>query len=320
MAMTWGTQSGYLTNNYLDKRIQYAAQPLLKFRQFVSIKEAFGKQMGDSVNWLKVANVGTVGGRLVETSTMNETQQALTKGTLTVSEYGNSIPFSYKIEALSEFDIDEIINKGLMQDMVKVVDGVVERQFNNTVLRYVGTSSTGFVLTTNGTATVTNTSALNKYHLKNMLDELRKRNVPGFTAADGDYCFIGGVKTLRGIKDDLESISQYTDLGITKVFNGEIGRYDGCRIILDNFASVYTYDQDARTATAISWTGALSNPGYAFGEDTVREAVVEPEHIRMKVATDYGRSKGIGWYFIGGWQLEWTDEPNTRIIKWDSNA
>jgi hypothetical protein len=40
----------------------------------------------------------------------------------------------------------------------------------------------------------------------------------------------------------------------------------------------------------------------------------------MKVVTDYGRSKGIGWYFLGGWELEWQDEPNTRIIKWDSAA
>lgn len=318
--MLWSTQSGFLTNNKLNKKIQYSAQPFMKFRQFVSIKEAFGKHQGQSVNWLKVANVSTIGGRLVETNTMHETKQAMSWGTLTVDEFGNSIPFTYKIEALSEFDIEEIIRKGLMQDMVKVMDGNVEREFNTTPLRYVGTSASGYALTTNGTATATNTSAFNKYHLKNMADELRNRNVPGYAAAEGDYVFIGSTKTLRGIKDDLESISQYTELGIKKVFNGEVGRYDGVRCILDTFATRYLYDADARTATAKTWSGGLSLDGYMFGEDTVREAIVEPEHIRMKLATDFGRSKGIGWYFIGGWQLEWDDEPNARIIKWDSAA
>lgn len=321
MSMNWSTQSGYLTNNQLDKMIQYAAQPLLRYRQFVSLKEAFGAQKGQSVNWLRVANVGTVGGRLTETSTMNETTQALTWGTLTVEEYGNSIPFTNKLETLSEFDIKEIIRTGLMDDMVKVMDGEVERQFNQTLLRYVGTSASGYVLTTNGTATATNTSALNAYHIKNILDELKNRNVPGFAKADGDYVCIGSPTSLRGVRDALETINQYTEIGIKKVWSGEIGRYHGCRFVEDTFGSRFTYNSTARTATAKAWPAAsLSLDAYFFGEGTVREAVAEPEHIRVKIPTDYGRSKGIGWYFLGGWKIDREDEPNARIIKWDSGG
>jgi N4-gp56 family major capsid protein len=319
MGMTWGTQSGYLTNNQLDKMIQYAAQPLMRFRQFVSLKEAFGAQKGQSVNWLRVANLGTIGGKLVETSTMNESSQALSWGTMTVDEYGNSIPFTGKIESLSEFDIKEIIKQGLMDDMVKAIDGEVERQFNQTQLRYVGTSATGYALTTNGTATATNTSVLNKYHFKNMVDELTNRNVPGWDKADGDYVLIGGPLALRGIRDDLESINQYTALGVEKVWNREIGRYYGCRVVEDTFASRYLYNSTNRTATLKTWpAAALSMDAYMFGPGTVREAVVEPEHIRIKIPTDYGRSKGIGWYLLGGWKIDREDEPNARIIKWDS--
>ena len=86
--MLWSTQSGYLTNNKLNKTFQKAAQPLMRFRQFVKFKESFGKSQGESVNWLKVANVSTYGGSLVETDTMHETKQVLTWGTLTVDEYG----------------------------------------------------------------------------------------------------------------------------------------------------------------------------------------------------------------------------------------
>lgn len=89
--MIWSTQSGFLTSGKLNKDFQRAAQPLLRFRQFVSLKNALGKNQGESVNWLKVANLGTYGGTLTETNTMHESSQALTWGTLSVNEYGRLI-------------------------------------------------------------------------------------------------------------------------------------------------------------------------------------------------------------------------------------
>ena len=316
--LTWATQSGFLTNNKLNKTIQRVAQPLFRFRQFVSIKESFGKQQGQTVNWLKVANVGTYGGRLTETNTMHETSQALTWGTLTVNEYGNSIPFTFKISALSEFDIEEIARKGLLDDQVKVMDGMVEREFNSCALRYVGSSTTLGVVTTNGTATAVNTSVLNMFHVRKMVTELKKRNVPGFARLGGDYVMIVSVEAAENIRAALEEVYKYVDRGVGMIMDGEIGRYYGVRFVEDTFASRFTFDADARTATAKTWAQSQSLDGYMFGEDTVREAIVVPEEIRMKVVTDYGRSKGIAWYFLGGWELEWQDEPNTRIIKWDS--
>jgi len=94
----------------------------------------------------------------------------------------------------------------------------------------------------------------------------------------------------------------------------------GVRFIKDSFASRFTYDAAARTATAKSWTKSKSLDGYMFGAGTVREAIAVPEEIRMKVTTDYGRSKGLAWYSLLGHQIEWDTEPNARIIKWDSNA
>ena len=313
--MLWNQQSGYLTNNKLNKAFQKAAQPLLKFRQFVKMKEAFGKNSGESVNWLKVANVTDFGGKLTETNTMHETKQALTWGTLTVDEYGNSIPFSFKVESLSEFQIKEIIRDGLLDDAVKCIDGEVERQFNQTPLRYVGTATGGFALTTGGTATATNTSVLNSYHVRKMKLELEKRNVPTW---DGDYAMILSLEAAESLQGALESVHQYTEIGVKKIFNGEIGRLHGVRFIKDGFASRFIYDSVAKTATAKSWTGNYSLDGYMFGSPTVREAIVVPEEIRMKVTSDYGRSKGLAWYGLMGHKIERDDEPNARIIKWDS--
>jgi len=154
--MLWSTQSGFLTNTKLNMPFQTVAQPLMRFRQFVDIKEAFGKNAGESVNWLKVANQSGSGRDLIETNVMPEAQQPLSWGTGSVKEVGISIPFTFKVETLSKFDIKSIIKKSLLNDARKVIDGNVERQFNQTPLRYVGTSATGFALTTNGTATAIN--------------------------------------------------------------------------------------------------------------------------------------------------------------------
>ncbi len=318
--MLWSTQSGYLTNNKLNKTFQKAAQPLLRFRQFVKFKEAFGKNKGESVNWLKVANVSSYGGKLVETNTMHETRQVLSWGTLSVDEYGNSIPFTGKIEALSEFDIVDIMKEGLLDDFVKCLDGNIEREFNSCALRYVGTATDGYVLTTNGVTTATNSSVFNSYHIRKMATELKKRNVPGFSDINGDYVCIASLEALEGMAGALETVNSYTETGFRRLVEGEIGRYHGVTFVEDRFATRHVYDATARTATAISWTNAKALVAYMFGSPTVREAIVIPEEIRQKVVTDYGRSKGLAWYFLGGHRIEWNDEPNARIIKWDSGA
>lgn len=316
----WATHSSYLTNNKLTKAFQKAAQPLMRFRQFCAIKESFGKHQGESVNWLKVSNLSGYGGTIAETDSMPETTLPISWGTVSVQEYGLALPFTFKLEALSEFDWEQLVREGLLDDCHKVIDGVIERKFNETKLRYVGTSATAGTVTTDGTATATNTSALNSYHLRMLIKELKTRNVPGFPGLGGDYVMIAGPDTLAGFNDALEDVNQYTESGYKKLLNGEIGRYMGCRIIEDNFGCSYTYSASARTATAKSWSGGKSLDAYVFGSPTVREAIAVPEEIRVKVPTDYGRSKGIAWYMIAGYAIEWDAADDSRIIKWDSNA
>lgn len=316
--MQWATQSGYLTHGQLNKKFQKVAQPLMKFRQFCAIKEAFGKSKGESVNWLKVSNVSSYGGTIAETDTMPTTPQALDWGTVSVTEYGQAIPYTFKLEALSEFDVEQIIRDGLLDDCAKVIDSLVEREFNKTPLRYQGTATDGYVMGTASTAASTNTSALNTYHLRNMVLELKKRNVPGYSSLGGDYVCIMSPHCYQSFLGSCESVNAYVETGYTKIVNGEVGRIYGVRIVEDYFAS-YNYIS-SRELTTTTWSGTKSGPAYMFGSPTVREAVSVPEEIRVKVPSDYGRSKGIAWYFMGGFAIEWAAAANARIVKWDSKA
>ena len=319
--MNWVNQGSYLTNNKLNKIFQREAQEMCRFRQFVKFKEAFGSHQGGSVNWLKVSDVADHGHKLTETEAMPESRVPLAWGTLTVNEHGMSIPFTFKSEILSEFDIMDIMREGLLDDAVKVLDGNIERQFNACKLRYVGTASNAAgVTSTDGTTTKTNTSGLNSYHVRKMVQELKKRNVPGFSGLGGDYVCIASVDAMEALYADLEDIWQYTESGHKKILNGEVGRYYGVRFVEDSWATMNTFDVNTGGSTAISWAKAKSGVAYIFGSPTVREAVVVPEEIRMKVTTDYGRSKGIGWYGLMGWKIEWDTAADARIIKWDSKA
>ncbi len=207
MAETWVDQGGYLSNTKLSKKFVYSAQPMQKFRQFTDIKSALGKHEGESVNWMRVANLGTYGGRLTETNTMHESTQAKSWGTLTMYEQGNSIPLTQKVKTLSQFEVEKIVTTGLKDDMAKVLDGLVERQFNACLLRFVGTSTTGYILTTNGTATTTNTSALNLYHVRKMILELKKRNVPGYGSLGGDYAMICSHEAMESMQASVETVN-----------------------------------------------------------------------------------------------------------------
>lgn len=130
--------------------------------------------------------------------------------------------------------------------------------------------------------------------------------------------------TFRGLKNSLETLHQYTETGLAHIFNGEIGRYESFRFIEQTFipkggaADSVTYDP--WTGTSDAWNNALSSWAFMLGADTVTEAICIPEEIRAKIPGDYGRSKGIAWYYLGGFGLVHTDATNSRVMMWDSAA
>ena len=173
-------------------------------------------------------------------------------------------------------------------------------QFKNTLLRCnatSGTSTTAITLDVAGTCTTTNNVALGTGHVKAIVDTMKERNIP--TARGDDYGCITHVTTLRTFKNSLESINQYTETGLSHIYTGEVGRYEGTRFIEQNFipkggaADSTTYDAWAGTADA--WNNGLSSWAFFFGADRVAEAYVIPEEIRAKIPGDFGRSKAIAW-------------------------
>lgn len=326
----WVTDSlgGFSSSQNLSKELRMKVQPMTKFRQFCDVKDATqqGKKKGDTFHWDVYQDVATpAGSTLTETSTMPETQFTITQGTLTITEAGNSVPYSGKLDDLSEHPIKNIINKVLKNDAAKWFDAAAATQFNATPLRVAGTSSTSITLSTAGTCTATNSQAFNTTHAKLITDTMKERNIPAYTA--DDYYALGWPTTFRFIKNQLETVHQYTDAGFQMIMRGEIGRYENQRYVeqtnIPKGGAADSTTWNAFTRTADAWNGGYSDWIYFFGADTVAEAIAVPEEMRGKIPTDYGRSKGVAWYYLGGFGIVHpvnaaTNSANARIVKWDS--
>lgn len=308
----WATNSlgGYMYSGRLSKILRMQVDKMCKFRQFADAKDATanGKNKGATYNWNVYSRAATQGTVLVESTTIPETNFTITQGTLTMTEYGNSVPFTEKLDNLSEQSVKEIINKVMKYDATETLDLAAAAQFNATPLYVVGTASASVVYTTNGTATATNNSALLKAHVKIIVDTyLKERNIPAFTG--DDYCCMARPSTFSSLAGELESVFQYTPQGFQNIIKGEIGRYYGCRFIEQTNYAAETTNFNANSK---------SDAAFFFGNDTVCEAIAVPEEIRGKIPTDYGRSKGVAWYYLGGFGLVHAGTTNARIIKWAS--
>lgn len=320
---------GFYASFNLSKEIRMGVEATTKFVQFADIKDAWSKvtRSGQTFTWDAVPMLTRANRALLETQTVPQSQHTIIQSTLTISERGISIPYTEKLESLAMVSVRQPIMSVLKEDAATDLDALCWQQFNNTPLRVVSTSSadTAFTLTTNSTATATNTTLLSKINVRAIADGMKGRNIPYYTR--DSYYAIARPAGLTLLKSDLEAVYQYTETGLDMIMNGEIGRYFETRFVEQTSvpqggaADSTTYDPF--TNTADPWNTAGSGDWvFFFGKDTVCEAVHTPVEIRAKIPDDYGRSKGIAWYWLGGFGLTHasagTDPTQARVVKYDS--
>lgn len=316
----WGVdeQGGFLYSDQLSSYLRKETQPMMRFRQFCSTKEAIEYGKGDSFQWDIITNVVDQGGALAETQAIPETNFKVRKALLTITEYGNSVPYTKKLDNLSKAPVESVIKSALKDDCAKTLDFAAYSQFALTrLVAYPtgGNSATSVTIealaTPGANPAVVNNAALTLDHVKVIIDNMKERNIPGY---DGDeYFAIGRPSSFRTLKNQLEPLKAYVESGWRDIRLGEIGMYDGMRFI------------EQTNIPSKNWTNGLSDEIFFFGGDTAIEAVVDPEHIRGKLPTDYGRSRGVAWYYMGGFGIshnqpvaEDAQAAQNRIIRWAS--
>jgi N4-gp56 family major capsid protein len=325
-------EGGYMYSPNLSEYLRLQNMPLVKFRQLCDVKEddadgkpLVGKGRGDKWYWNVYTKLATKGRALDETEKMPTSGFKISQNSGTITEYGNGVNWSGKLDDLSEQPIKEIIRKLLAIDVAETFDVAAWSQFDQTPLWVSptsGTSTTAITTGTDGVCTVTNNVAFGKGHVEPIVTFMKERNIPAYE--NGDYLAIARPSTYVQLKSDLEGIQTYTETGLAHIKNGEIGRYRGTRFIEQtHIPAGGAYDSttyNPQTETADAWNNAKSDWIYFMGADTVSEGVAIPEEIRGKIPGDVGRDRGFAWYALEGFGLSHTSATNARIVKWDSAA
>lgn len=311
-------EGGYWANPTLSEELREAAQPLLEFGTFVNPEPgAQGKGKGDTHDFLKVTNLEVSGGELEERKPMRETKFTTRKDNMTITEWGNSVPWTGKLEALGKWDPRNPVMRALQNDQAKVIDKTVASHMKACGVWYVPMGTTGaptnIIVASDNTAKgnpviglatadagnpANATRNLMDVDVKAIRDLLMDTLlVPPFE--DGYYVMLAHTRALRGIKDSpgWEKAALYGD--VERLYKSEVGRYEGFRFIeVNNRESLYRH--------GVASSGVpICGEAIAIGRETVSQGTAIAPEMRYQDNRDFGRSMGMAWYGLMGYQTTW---------------
>ncbi len=298
--MTWGADfpTGVYKNHELSEKLRFAAIPETRFMQFVSTEPGYGKKKGESITLTRVSNTAVpTSARLTEGVPVPEDEITLSTVAITVSEWGRAVPYTSLAEDLSKFDPHNIIQRELMKQMRRSLDGAAADVMTSTSVKVkaIPTGVAALTMDTDGTASTAATANLNVYHVEQIRDYMFSTlNVPEYSG--DDYIALVSTKAKRGLVSDpaWEEWKKYTDPSAK--FNSEIGRLENIRFIEIN-----------STAALSGSLGTSSVLGEAifFGEDFCSMVVAEDPELRLGVEGDFGREKSVAWYGVLEFGIVW---------------
>lgn len=317
---TMAADGGHFANKPLSSKLRYVNQSQYVFRQFTRPEPGFGKGRGESIDFDKVTMAETQGGQIGEFQDIPETKFSIIKDNLQVTEWGNSIPWTGKLETLSEFNPNQPVQKVIMNDQKKVLDEAVATAMKTSDLCYIATGAATQTWDVDGTPSTTATTNFNYFHLKEMVDAAETgifgsgntgKIIPKMP--DGKYVVILSVKAKRGLFDDPEFQEAAKFSYPRKLLNGEIMEETvyNCRfVITDNNSAL----SNAKGSNSIG-------EALLIGDDSVIEGVALKEELRYKLAVKYGRDKGLAWYAILGFKKPWdySTDGEEHIIRYTSS-
>lgn len=292
---TFDAPTGTYKNHAISGKLYEAAVQNSVFLDHTRPVEGFGRQSGESVTLTRIRNIAEpTSAVLDEGMRIPEDEFDMSTRQITVTELGRSVPFTSLAKDLSEFDVENPIQRKLKDQMRLVLDKLVATAFKSTLIKYAATGAATNNITTNGTFGAASTVNMNLFHVEEIRDYLYD-TLQAPPAEGDDYVGIFRTLGLRGIKRDTkwDEWHKYTDPQAK--WNGEVGRIEGVRFIESNHA----------TALGKVGTSSVLGEGVVFGEDGVAMAEAMTPELRAAIPGDFGRARAVAWYGILAFGLIW---------------
>lgn len=293
---TYDAPSGVYKDHAISADIRMASIAQTRLVQFSS--SADGPSDGASITITRVSNVTVpTDDTLIELDVIPEDEFSLSTQAISVYERGRAIPYTSLAKDLAYFNIENAIQKKLRDQLSLRLDSVCATAFKAGMIKAIPDGIASLVFDTDGTPSTAAVANLNVYHVEQIRDYMFSTlNMTPYM--DGDFMCVAATKALRGIKRDpnWEKWKTYGDPEAKA--KGEVGRIEGVR---------FTEINNTNSLSASKGTGSVLGEAVFFGDDCVKMASRLDPELRAKESTDYGRSKGVAWYGIYGFDQIWKD-------------
>lgn len=301
---TFDAPTGTYKSHAMSKKLWEASVAKSVFMDHIRPVDGFGRKAGESVTLTRVAALTEpTSAALVEGVRIPEDDFTLSTRNITVAELGRSVPYTSLSTDLSEFDLENPIQRKLREQMGLTLDTMAAAAFKSTLIKYVPTGAATNNIAVNGTPGAAASANMNVFHVEEIRDYLFD-TLFAPPAVDGDYIGIFRTLGLRGIKRDTAWADWHKYTDPQAKYNGEVGRIEGVRFIETNHSQALT-----------KLNGGACGEGVVFGDDAVGMAEAMTPELRAAMPHDFGRAKAVAWYGILAFANIWnTGNPGEAKI------
>jgi N4-gp56 family major capsid protein len=291
MATTQISGVGNLVVNAYDTYVRAALRSLPVMRSVADVRPVALTNPGTTLKFAVYANLAAATTALTETSDVTPLALANpSQVTVTVTEYGNAVEQTEKVNMASFSSIDTMIGDAIAYNAADTLDQLVATALTSgSVVKYGGTRTS--------TATLTASDVLSTTMLRKAQTELLEANAQPRV---GDlYTLFIHPRQAFDLRAETGSggfvdIHKYTTENVGNLLTGTIG-------VLEGFQVVQTSRVPSTTSGASS---ARVYSAVAVGKEALLEANVYDVQTVVAPQIDILRRKSaLGWKYFGGWGI-----------------
>jgi len=291
MATTQISGVGNLVVNAYDTYVRAALRSLPVMRSVADVRPVALTNPGTTLKFAVYANLSAATTALTETSDVTPVALANpSQVTVTVTEYGNAVEQTEKVNMATFSSIDTMIGDAIAYNAADTLDQLVATALTSgTVVKYGGSRTT--------TATLTATDVLSTTMLRKAQTALLEANAQPRV---GDlYTLFIHPRQAYDLRAETGSggfvdIHKYTTENVGNLLTGTIG-------VLEGFQVVQTSRVPSTTSGASS---ATVYSAVAVGKEALLEANVYDVQTVVAPQIDILRRKSaLGWKYFGGWGI-----------------
>ena len=317
-----------LLPSFYDKVLLETFDKTVRFQQFAQNKSV-PRDMGKSVTWNRATRLG-LGYKLTEGTRPSSTALSTVQISALVEQYGQYVALTDFIDLTSINDVTKMAVSRLGKSAGETIDTVIQQAIIEhanltavSVNHYVKQSAQQYFSTAQSAAQSVNANSLLAVSDINAITaKLRGYDVPGYDKS-GSYVGIASEEVLKGLRNDStwQNWNQYTDS--SPLFNGEIGKIHGVRLINTTFGRVSAGSANGGALSADTGISALAYATMIFGKDWFGAVDLGGKNVEIITSTQPTKEDPLNQLHTIGWKAFFSAKVlnvSAGVVVWSGNG